>query len=314
MPPKEAPLLQTLLRGMGNKSALLDIVQNFTVFDHSEGSAQAAKIVARNHQYLGVNRVIQRLVSDDPAIQAEVAAGRLGVYWHTQGSGKSYSMVFLVNKVRRTLGGRYSFLVVTDRLDLDEQIATTFAQCDVIADVKTARIPDSASVEERLKLDLRVQFALVQKFKRRPPKEGLTDKPDLIVLSGAINLVYQFWIHTEVVGKLGPVEWVFNTASHHRVHHGSNPQYLDKNYGGILIIWDRMFGTFEPEREPVIYGLTKNIHSYNLFTIAFHEWRALGRDLRATPRWSDRLGRLYHGPAWDPVAPASDPQYAPKQS
>ena len=183
MPPKEAPLLQTLLRGMGNKSALLDIVQNFTVFDHSEGSAQAAKIVARNHQYLGVNRVIQRLVSDDPAIQAEVAAGRLGVYWHTQGSGKSYSMVFLVNKVRRTLGGRYSFLVVTDRLDLDEQIATTFAQCDVIADAKTARIPDSASVVERLKLDLRVQFALVQKFKRRPPKEGLTDKPDLIVLS-----------------------------------------------------------------------------------------------------------------------------------
>ncbi len=183
MPPKEAPLLQTLLRGMGNKSALLDIVQNFTVFDHSEGSALAAKIVARNHQYLGVNRVIQRLVSEDPVIQAEVAAGRLGVYWHTQGSGKSYSMVFLVNKVRRTLGGRYSFLVVTDRLDLDDQIATTFAQCDVIADAKAARIPDSASVVERLKRDLRVQFALVQKFKQRPPKEGLTDKADLIVLS-----------------------------------------------------------------------------------------------------------------------------------
>lgn len=182
MPPKEAPLLELLLRGMGSKTALLDIVQNFTAFDHGEGSAEAAKIIARNHQYLGVNRVVQRLTSRDPAVRAEVDAGRLGVFWHTQGSGKSYSMVFLVNKVRRTLGGQYSFLVVTDRIDLDGQIAGTFAHCDVIADAKAARIPDSASVQDRLKLDLRVQFALVQKFKRFAP-EGFTDKTDLIVLS-----------------------------------------------------------------------------------------------------------------------------------
>jgi len=182
MPPKEAPLLELLLRGMGSKTALLDIVQNFTAFDHSAGSAEAAKIIARNHQYLGVNRVLQRLTSADPAVRAEVDAGKLGVFWHTQGSGKSYSMVFLVNKVRRTLGGQYSFLVVTDRIDLDAQIAGTFAHCDVIADAKAARIPDSASVQDRLKLDLRVQFALVQKFKRFAP-EGFTDKTDLIVLS-----------------------------------------------------------------------------------------------------------------------------------
>jgi type I restriction enzyme, R subunit len=182
MPPKEAPLLETLLRGMGSKTVLLDIVQSFTAFDHSEGAAQAAKIVARNHQYLGVNRVVQRLVSAEPTVCAEVAAGRLGVFWHTQGSGKSYSMVFLVNKVRRTLGGQYSFLVVTDRIDLDGQIAGTFANCDVIADAKAARIPDSASVADRLNLDLRVQFALVQKFKRFAP-EGFTGKADLIVLS-----------------------------------------------------------------------------------------------------------------------------------
>lgn len=182
MPPKEAPLLELLLRGMGSKTALLDIVQNFTAFDHGAGSAETAKIIARNHQYLGVNRVVQRLISSDPAVRAEVDAGRLGVFWHTQGSGKSYSMVFLVNKVRRTLGGQYSFLVVTDRLDLDAQIAGTFAHCDVIADAKAARIPDSASVQDRLKLDLRVQFALVQKFKRFAP-EGFTDKTDLIVLS-----------------------------------------------------------------------------------------------------------------------------------
>jgi len=126
--------------------------------------------------------------------------------------------------------------------------------------------------------------------------------PALIVMSGAINLIYQYWIHTEVVDRIGPFEAVLNSASHHRVHHGSNPQYLDKNYGGIFIVWDRLFGTYEPEVEPVRYGLTKNIDSYNLFTIAFHEWRALGRDIRATPRWRDRARRLYKGPGWEPQA------------
>jgi sterol desaturase/sphingolipid hydroxylase (fatty acid hydroxylase superfamily) len=130
-------------------------------------------------------------------------------------------------------------------------------------------------------------------------------RPDLIVVSGAINLIYQFWIHTEVVGRLGPLERVLNTPSHHRVHHGSNPAYLDKNYGGILIVWDRLFGTFAPEAEPVRYGLTKDIHTYNVFRIAFHEWAALWRDSLATPRWRDRARRLWHGPAWEPAPPLS---------
>jgi sterol desaturase/sphingolipid hydroxylase (fatty acid hydroxylase superfamily) len=134
--------------------------------------------------------------------------------------------------------------------------------------------------------------------------------PALIVMSGAINLIYQYWIHTELVDRIGPLEAVLNSPSHHRVHHGSNPQYLDKNYGGIFIVWDRVFGTYEREVEPVVYGLTKNIHSYNLLTIAFHEWRALGRDLRATATWRDRARRLYRGPGWEPLttnpeAPAS---------
>lgn len=182
MPPKDAPLLETLLRGLGNATTLLDMVQNFTVFDRSAGEAAAAKIIARNHQYLGVNRVLQRLTSTDPVVRAEVEEGRLGVFWHTQGSGKSYSMVFLVNKVLRTLGSNYSFLVVTDRIDLDDQIAGTFANCGVIGDAKATRIPDSASVADRLNLDMRVQFALVQKFKTFSAK-GYTHKTDLIVLS-----------------------------------------------------------------------------------------------------------------------------------
>jgi sterol desaturase/sphingolipid hydroxylase (fatty acid hydroxylase superfamily) len=125
-------------------------------------------------------------------------------------------------------------------------------------------------------------------------------RPDLVVLAGAINLLYQFWVHTEVIDRLGPLEWVLNTPSHHRVHHGSNPRYLDRNYGGILIVWDRLFGTFQAEDEPVVYGLTKNIGTYNLWTIAFHEWVALARDA-GRARGLDRLRHALRGPGWRPA-------------
>ena len=134
------------------------------------------------------------------------------------------------------------------------------------------------------------------------PLAFLGVRPDLIVMSAAINLLYQFWIHTEAVDRLGPLEWVLNTPSHHRVHHGSNQIYLDRNYGGILIVWDRLFGSFQAEGEKVVYGLTKNIDSYNLWTIAFHEWRALGRDVRRARTWGDRLRHLVKGPGWQPEA------------
>jgi sterol desaturase/sphingolipid hydroxylase (fatty acid hydroxylase superfamily) len=124
-------------------------------------------------------------------------------------------------------------------------------------------------------------------------------------MAGALNLVYQFWIHTEVVGRLGPLEWVLNTPSHHRVHHGSNPEYLDRNYGGILIVWDRLFRSFEVEAEPVVYGLTKNIHTYNLWTIAFHEWVALAKDVWRARSWGDRIRYVLRGPGWQPVAAAT---------
>jgi sterol desaturase/sphingolipid hydroxylase (fatty acid hydroxylase superfamily) len=105
--------------------------------------------------------------------------------------------------------------------------------------------------------------------------------PLLLITVHSLNLIYQFWIHTELIGRLGPLEAVLNTPSHHRVHHGRNVQYLDRNHGGILIVWDRLFGTFEPERERVDYGLTKNIESFSPWEIAFHEWRALLRDTRS---------------------------------
>lgn len=123
--------------------------------------------------------------------------------------------------------------------------------------------------------------------------------PWMIMVSGGLNLVYQYWIHTEAVDRTPAwFEAVFNTPSHHRVHHGANPEYLDKNYAGLLIVWDRMFGTFEPERARVIYGLTKNIETYNLIEIAFHEYVAIARDMRKTPGLKNKLAILTHGPDW----------------
>jgi sterol desaturase/sphingolipid hydroxylase (fatty acid hydroxylase superfamily) len=124
--------------------------------------------------------------------------------------------------------------------------------------------------------------------------------PAQIATAYGINLLYQFWIHTELIDRLGPFERVLNTPSHHRVHHGANVEYLDRNYGGILIVWDRWFGTFEPERAPVRYGLTKNIQSANPVYAAFHEFGAVLRDaLRArSPR--DALGFLLQPPGWRP--------------
>lgn len=123
--------------------------------------------------------------------------------------------------------------------------------------------------------------------------------PWMILTSGGLNLVYQYWIHTEVVRTTPRAfEWIFNTPSHHRVHHTSNPEYLDKNYGGVLIVWDRIFGTFAPERAPVVYGLTKNISSFNPLVIAFHEYAAIARDVRRAASFRERVGILWHGPAW----------------
>jgi sterol desaturase/sphingolipid hydroxylase (fatty acid hydroxylase superfamily) len=135
-------------------------------------------------------------------------------------------------------------------------------------------------------------------------------RPELIETAGQINLLYQYWIHTETIPKLGRFEEVFNTASHHRVHHGTNRQYLDRNHGSILIIWDRLFGTFECEDEPVIYGLTKNINTFNPLRVATHEYADILRDVARSETWSDRIGFAFRGPGWayDRHAQRHDPQ------
>ncbi len=135
--------------------------------------------------------------------------------------------------------------------------------------------------------------------------------PWMVFAAGSINLLYQFWIHTEAIDRLPRwFEYVFNTPSHHRAHHGSQPQYLDRNYAGILIIWDRLFATFEPEGERVVYGLTHDIDTFNPLRIATHEYAAIARDVRDAPSLRARLGHLVMPPGWAP-ATAAAPVRAP---
>jgi sterol desaturase/sphingolipid hydroxylase (fatty acid hydroxylase superfamily) len=131
--------------------------------------------------------------------------------------------------------------------------------------------------------------------------------PAMIVAQQSISLLYQYWIHTETIGRMGPLEWVLNTPSHHRVHHAANPQYIDKNYGGVLIIWDRLFRTFAAEVERPVYGLTKNIRTYNPLRICFHEFAAIWRDLRRPEPLRLRLARAFRNPAWKPEEDKASP-------
>jgi sterol desaturase/sphingolipid hydroxylase (fatty acid hydroxylase superfamily) len=124
--------------------------------------------------------------------------------------------------------------------------------------------------------------------------------PAMVFFCAGVNLVYQFWIHTEVVGRCPRwIEAVMNTPSHHRVHHAVNPRYLDRNYAGVFIVWDRLFGTFEPEREDdrPRYGLVTQLGSFNILWAAVHEWVGIARDVWRAP-WRHKLGYLLREPGW----------------
>ena len=116
--------------------------------------------------------------------------------------------------------------------------------------------------------------------------------------SYAINLLYQYWIHTQLIDRLGPLEWVLNTPSHHRVHHGTNPEYIDKNYAGIFIVWDRMFGSFASEREEVVYGVMKPLQSWNPVWANVAPWIHLAQASAAQPRLVDTLRMWFAEPGW----------------
>lgn len=128
--------------------------------------------------------------------------------------------------------------------------------------------------------------------------------PVMIAICGGFNLIYQFWIHTEAIDRMPKwFEAVMNTPSHHRVHHATNPRYLDRNYAGVLIIWDKMFGTFEAEQkpedgaEPIRYGIVKQLGSFNLLYAVFHEWIGMLTDIWKSP-WKHKLSYLLREPGW----------------
>ncbi|NYF98435.1 sterol desaturase family protein [Janibacter cremeus] len=154
---------------------------------------------------------------------------------------------------------------------------------------------------ERYNLSTALRQPVAEAFTMALPYGVLTlagIPPRYIEDARAINLIYQFWIHTEAVRSIGWLEKVLNTPSHHRAHHGSQRQYLDINHGSILILWDKLFGTFEPEGEPVRYGLTSNIDSYHPAVIATHEWRDIAADVADATTWAGRFGFLLRGPGW----------------
>lgn len=125
--------------------------------------------------------------------------------------------------------------------------------------------------------------------------------PLVVATTGAINTLYQFWIHTQLVGKLGPLEWFLNTPSHHRVHHGINPAYIDKNHGGILIVWDRLYGTFTEEETEPVYGTVARLRSWDPVWANFKTWVDLLAMAQKTRRVTDKLRVFFAAPEWAPA-------------
>lgn len=168
--------METLLKGVCDKRNFLDLVENFILFDDSAGETK--KVIARNHQFLGVNRAIES-VRDRKARQ-----GKLGVFWHTQGSGKSYSMVMFTRKVHRKLGGNFTFLVLTDREDLDTQIYKTYAGCGVVSEQEQNRAASGHHLNELLTQHKAYVFSLIQKFNQKvEPEQPYSARDDIVVIT-----------------------------------------------------------------------------------------------------------------------------------
>jgi sterol desaturase/sphingolipid hydroxylase (fatty acid hydroxylase superfamily) len=140
--------------------------------------------------------------------------------------------------------------------------------------------------------------------------------PELVAGLQALNLRYQFFLHTEAVGRLGPLEWVFNTPAHHRLHHASNDAYLDRNYGGVLIVFDRLFGTVATESpaDPPRYGLAHRAASTNPLRVAFGEWGSMLRDAMQAPDWRSRIAALFAPPGAEIIRVRADSISDPRQA
>lgn len=219
--------LETMLRGICKKENFLDLFENFILFDHSGGNT--AKILARNHQYLGVNEAMKAYAA------RKLNNGKLGVFWHTQGSGKSYSMVFLAQKIRRKFEGSPTFVILTDRDELNKQISDTFENCGLLGDVKASRFiaTSGADLIQKLKGNPSFIFTLIQKF-NKPEAEPIFPDHDVIIMSDEAHRS-QYGIFADNMMKLLP------TAA--RIGFTGTPLLSDDNitartFGGYISIYD----------------------------------------------------------------------------
>jgi len=164
-----------------------------------------------------------------------------------------------------------------------------------------AHIVHHSSEEFNLAVALRQgAFQSLWSFPFYLPLAWLGFPPLVFLACSSFDTLYQFWIHTRTIKKLGPLEWVLNTPSHHRVHHGCDAKYIDRNYAGTLIVWDRMFGSFQPEEEEPDYGITKPLASWNPVWANFHHYADLVRASRRAPSWREAIRLWFEGPGWQP--------------
>lgn len=218
--------LETMLRGVCNKRTFLDLLENFVIFDHSEG--RITKILSRNHQYLGVNRAVEAYRN------REITKGKLGVFWHTQGSGKSYSMVFLARKINRKFAGSPTFVVLTDREELNTQISELFVNCGLLSgEAKNFIASSGQNLIDRLKENPPYIFTLIHKF-NKPTAEPYTPDHDIILMCDEAHRT-QNGIYAENMMRLLP------TA--HRIGFTGTPIFKDDNittrtFGDYISIYD----------------------------------------------------------------------------
>lgn len=218
--------LETMLRGVCNKRTFIDLLENFVIFDHSEG--RITKILSRNHQYLGVNRAVEAYRN------REITKGKLGVFWHTQGSGKSYSMVFLARKINRKFSGSPTFVVLTDREELNSQISELFVNCGLLSGEPKNFIASSGqNLIDRLKENPPYIFTLIHKF-NKPNAEPYTPDHDIILMSDEAHRT-QNGIYAENMMRLLP--------NAHRIGFTGTPIFKDDNittrtFGDYISIYD----------------------------------------------------------------------------
>ena len=219
--------LETMLRGICNKETFLDLLENFILYDHSNG--RTVKILARNHQYLGVNEAVS-------AYEArKLKDGKLGVFWHTQGSGKSYSMVFLAQKIRRRFEGSPTIVILTDREELNKQISDTFENCGLLGKTKAAQFiaASGSDLVDKLRGNLSFIFTLIQKF-NRPKEAPIYPDHDILILSDEAHRS-QYGIYADNMIKLLPTASRIGFTGTPLL---SNDNITERTFGGYLSVYD----------------------------------------------------------------------------